>query len=223
MRKILRFIMIFVFGFLVQSLIASNENNEIVKNLLKWNFCTITDADIPDGYKVSFSQENKGSISVINEEGTNVVRLELPEQGKGWFGVDTANTIGLIQGKKYIFTVQIKIEGQKYSGAGDRFFYAALCNTETNKEIYNCLSGAGDTGGWVTSVLFIDTVKTPEIVDCKILLRAYGVAGIYYIKNPSIVEVPGDSEVTKSQIILDNRKSIQGGHVKLEDIIQLGK
>ena len=46
---------------------------------------------------------------------------------------------------------------------------------------------------------------------------------IYYIKNPSIVEVPGDSEVTKSQIILDNRKSIQGGHVKLEDIIQLGK
>ena len=121
MRKILRFIMIFVFGFLVQSLIASNENNEIVKNLLKWNFCTITDADIPDGYKVSFRQENKGSISVINEEGTNVVRLELPEQGKGWFGVDTANTIGLIQGKKYIFTVQIKIEGQKYSGAGDRF------------------------------------------------------------------------------------------------------
>ena len=223
MRKILRFITGFVLVLLGHSLIAGDESNAIEKNLLKWNFCIMTNKGIPDGYKVSFSQESTSSISVINEEGTNVVRLELPEQGKGWFGIDTANTIGLIQGKKYIFTVQIKIEGQKYSGAGDHFFYAALCNTQTNKEIYNCFNGAGDTGGWVTSVLFIDTVKTPKIVDCKILLRAYGVAGIYYIKNPSIIELPDDSEVIKSQIILNNNKTITGGHAKLEDIVQLSK
>ena len=65
-------------------------------------------------------------------------------------------------------------------------------------------------------------IKNPSMEVQLAAVRQYERA-IYYIKNPSIVEVPGDSEVTKSQIILDNRKSIQGGHVKLEDIIQLGK
>jgi len=199
---------------------AKAEEAATEKNLLKWNFDTITAQGIPDGYETSFSKESNGSISIVKEDKANVVRMELPEQGTGF--LDTTNVVGLIKGRKYIFTVQLKIEGQKYSGEGEHFFYVCLYNTPNNEHIYTKLGGTGDTDGWITSVILVDTVKNPGLVGCKIFFRGYNVSGTYYLKTPYLIEVPDDLKVNP-QIVLSNNKSILGAFFNLKDIVLLNK
>jgi hypothetical protein len=211
MKKIM---MLFLCGCLAVTALAEEESAK-VKNLLKYDFSKLDSKGMPIGYKLYFSKESKGKATVSQEDGTNVIKLEIPEQGNGFL---TSNfTMDIKKNKKYVITVQLKIENQKYSGKGMHFFYVCAYNTSNDKHIYNKLSGHGNTGGWVTVVLPVDTVKRPLLAKSKLLMRGYGVSGTYWLKNPMLVEIPNDVEL-KSHYILESNKTISGGFLRLGTI-----
>jgi hypothetical protein len=197
--------------------LAETESGE-AKNLLKHDFSKTGSNGLPVGYKVYFDKACKGKAAVIQEDGENVVKLEIAEQGKGF--LDSTFQLGLKKNKKYVLTVQIKIKDQKYSGRGMHFFYTCVYNTRNNKHIYNKVLGHGDTGGWITVVLPIDTVKNPKLVDSKLLIRAYYVSGTYWLKKPMLVEIPADLEL-EAHYILDDNKTVPSGLLRLGTLAKL--
>lgn len=210
MRKILTLLFC---GCLAMAVFADGEG-EKAENLLKHDFSKLDSKGVPVGYKVSFDDASKGKMTVSQEDGTNVVKLEIPEQGKGF--IDTNYALDIKENKKYILTIQLKIEEQKYSGKGIHFFYVCVYNTGNGKHIYNKIIGHGSTDGWLTVVLPIDTAKNAELVGrgTKILLRGYFVSGTYSLKKPMLVEIPADLEL-EAHYILDNNKTIPGGLLRL--------
>ena len=213
MRKIL---ILFLFSAMLMTVFAEEESNK-AKNLLKHDFSQLGKNGLPVGFKAYLGKDKKGIVSVSQEDGVNVVKLERPEQGRIYFDNKKLN---LQANKKYVLTVQVKIENQKYSGKGIHFFYVCVYNTGNGKHIYNKIAGHGSTGGWLTVILPIDTIKNPKLVGAKMLLRGYGVAGTYWLKNPMLVEIPSDVEL-KSHYILDNNKTIPGAFLRLGTLSKL--
>lgn len=214
MRNIL--ILLF-FGTMLMPAFAEEESNK-AKNLLKHDFAKLSSNGLPVGYKAYLGKDKKVKVSVSQEDGTNVVKLEIPEQGKGF--LDSNYILNMKKNKKYVLTVQLKIENQKYSGKGMHFFYVCVYNTGNGKHIYNKIVGHGSTGGWLTVVLPIDTAKKPKLVGAKMLLRGYFVSGTYSLKNPMLVEIPNDVEL-KAHYILENNKTIPGGFLRLGTLSKL--
>ena len=214
MRKIL--ILLFC-GAMLMTALAQEESSK-AKNLLKHDFSKSGKNGLPVGFKVYPGKDKKVKVSVSQEDGVNVVKLEIPEQGKGF--LDTNYILDLKKNKKYVLTIQLKIENQQYSGKGMHFFYVCVYNTANGKHIYNKIVGHGGTGVWLTVVLPIDTAKNPKLVGAKMLLRGYGVAGTYWLKNPMLVEIPNDVEL-KAHYILENNKTIPGGFLRLGTLQKL--
>jgi hypothetical protein len=208
MRKIL---ILFFFGCLAVTAFAGEES-EKVKNLLKHDFAQLGSNGLPAGYKAYFDEASKGKATVSQDDGVNVVKLEMPEIGKGF--LDTSYLLDLKKNKKYVLTVQLKIENQKYTGRGVHFFYVCAYNTSNGKHIYNKIVGHGSSGGWLTVVLPIDTAKRPKLVGAKLFFRGYSVSGSYWLKNPMLVEIPNNVEL-KAHYILENNKTIPGGFLRL--------
>ena len=214
MRKIL---ILFFFGAILMTVCAEEESNK-AKNLLKHDFTKLGSDGLPVAYKVYFDKASKGKATVSQEDGTNVVKLEMPESGKGF--LDTNYVLDLKKNKKYVLTVQLKIENQKYSGKGTHFFYVCAYNTSNGKHIYNKIVGHGSSRGWLTVVLPIDTAKRPKLVGAKLFFRGYFVSGTYSLKNPMLVEIPNDVEL-KAHYILENNKTIPGGFLRLGTLNKL--
>lgn len=213
MRKIL--ILLF-FGTMLMTVLADEESGK-AKNLLTHDFSKLGKNGLPVGFKAYTGKDKKGTVSVSQEDGVNVVKLERSEQGRIYFDNKKLN---LQANKKYVLTVQVKIENQQYSGKGMHFFYVCVYNTGNGKHIYNKIVGHGGTGGWLTVVLPIDTAKNPKLVGARMLLRGYGVAGTYWLKNPMLVEIPNDVEL-KAHYILENNKTIPGGFLRLGTLRKL--
>jgi hypothetical protein len=211
MKQIL---MLFLCGCLSVTAFAKEEG-EKAKNILKHDFSKLDSKGMPVGYKIYFSKESKGKATILQEDGTNVIKLEIPEQGNGF--ISSSFLMDIKKNKKYVITAQLKIENQKYSGKGMHFFYVCAYNTNNNKHIYNMIKGHGSTNGWMTVVLSVDTVKRPLLAGSKLFMRGYGVSGTYWLKNPMLVEIPNDVEL-KSHYILENNKTISGGFLRLGTI-----
>ena len=138
MENILKksFVLLFASA-LTAGVFAAAETVE-VKNLLKHDFSKLGENGIPVGYKVTFDKASKGKATVIQEAGGNIVKLELSEQGKAF--LDSTFLLGMEKNRKYLFTIQIKIDNQAYTGKGIHFFYTCAYNTSNNKHIYNLQS-----------------------------------------------------------------------------------
>lgn len=202
----------------IQSAVAEESNNAVAKNLLKYDFSAVSSNGIPEGFIANLNKAAKGVVSVIKEDGVNVVKMELPEKSRGF--IDSTTPVGLKAGKKYVFSILVKTEDQ--SIAKDGFSYVCLYNTSSNDHIYYKLMGAGSTGGWITVIVFIDTAKKPGLVDSHIFLRVYDCSGTYYFKNPVLVEVPDDTKI-ETQIMLKDNKSVPGTYGNIGEIMQLNK
>jgi hypothetical protein len=190
----------------------------VAKNLLKHDFSKLNAKGIPVGYKFYPGKKKEGKITVTQEDGANIIKLELPKQGRIF--LDSAFLMDIKKNKKYVITVQLKIENQKYSGKGMHFFYVCAYNTSNNKHIYNKIMGRGSSGGWMTVVLAIDTIKRPLLANGKLFLRGYGVSGTYWVKKPMLIELPDDVKL-KSHYILENNKTVPGGLLRLETLKKL--
>ena len=195
--------------------VFAGDSVESAKNLLKYDFSKLSKSGVPLGYTFFPGKDKKGKISVSGAEGVNVVKLERSEQGRIF--IDSAFLMDIKKNKKYVLTVQLKIENQKYTGKGIHFFYVCAYNTGNNKHIYNKILGHGGSGGWMTVVLVIDTVKEPLLAGAKLLIRGYGVSGTYFLKKPMLVKIPNDIEV-QSHYILENEKTVPGGLLRLGTI-----
>ena len=202
----------------IQSAVAEESNNAVAKNLLKHDFSTVSSDGIPEGYSANLNKAAKGVVSVIKEDGVNVVKMELPEQSRGF--IDSTTPVGLKAGKKYVFSILVKTEEQNV--AKDGFSYVCLYNTNSNDHTYYKFMGTGSTGGWITVIIFIDTSKKPGLVDSNIFLRVYDCSGTYYFKNPVLVEVPDDTKI-ETQIMLKDNKSVPGAYGNIGEIMQLNK
>ena len=213
MRKIL---ILFLFSTMFMTVFAEEESNK-AKNLLKHDFSKLGKNGLPVGFKAYLGKDKKGTVSVSQEDGVNVVKLERSEQGRIYFDNKKLN---LQANKKYVLTVQVKIKDQRYSGKGMHFFYVCVYNTGNGKHIYNKIAGNGSTGGWLTVILPIDTIKNPKLVGSKMLLRGYGIAGTYWLKNPMLVEIPSEVEL-KPHYILENNKTIPGAFLRLGTLSKL--
>ncbi|MCF6176962.1 MAG: hypothetical protein L3J71_14475 [Victivallaceae bacterium] len=217
MKNILLKSLVLLFtGALVAGTFAADETGT-VKNMLKHDFSKLGKDGLPVGYKVTFDKASKGKATVIQEAGVNIVKLELPEQGKAF--LDSTFLLGMKKNRRYLFTIQLKIDNQAYTGKGVHFFYACAYNTGNNKHIYNKVMQQGSTDGWITAVLPIDTAKRPLLVGAKLFLRSYYVSGTYWLKNPMLIELPKDVEI-KAHYILANDETISGPLLRLKPLVK---
>lgn len=218
MKITTKLIMFLALSCSIQIVTAETSSNDAAKNLLKYDFSAVNSAGIPEGFTATVNKVQKGSVSVINEDGSNIVKMELPEKSRGF--IDSTATVGLKAGKKYVFSIMVKIDNQNIAPKG--FSYVCLYNTGNNEHIYYKFMGAGSTGGWITVIIFVDTIKKSKLVDSKIFLRVYDCSGTYFFKNPVLVEVPDDTKL-ETQIMLKNNMTMPGAFANIGEIMQLNK
>lgn len=164
---------------------------------------------IPADYEFKSPKEN----AVIKTE-KSIVKVVLAKPGS--FFLDTPNTykIGMKPGKKYKFTLQVKITDMKIA-AGDPHAFMIYCyNTVVNKYIQSTIQGNGSTDGWITMQIIIDTVAKPELIGSRIFLRAYNVTGTFELKTPTFTEIPSASQL-KTGYIPEKGEQIDGNFIKI--------
>jgi hypothetical protein len=217
MKNILLKSLFLLFASALTAGVFATDETGAVKNLLKHDFSKLGKNGIPIGYKITLNKAGKGKATVIQEAGGNIIKLELPEQGRAW--LDSTFLLGMEKNRKYLFTIQIKIEDQKYTGKGAHFFYVCAYNTGNNKHIYNKVMKQGSTDGWITVVRPIDTAKNPKQVGSRLFLRTYDMSGTYWLKNPMLIELPNDVEI-KAHYILANDKTVSGALLRLKPLVK---
>lgn len=199
--------------------VFSDAASDKAENLLQYDFSKLDAQGLPVGYKVFFDEHSNGKITVSEEAGTNVVKLEMPEQGQGH--LDSNYLLDLQKNKKYILSLQLKVKDQYYAGGPKQHsFTVYVYNSGNGKHIYNQIFGHGSTDGWLTVVLPVDTEKNPDLVGARLLLRGNAVSGTYWLKKPMLVEIPTNLEI-KAHFILENDKTIPSHALRLEALSQM--
>jgi hypothetical protein len=207
MQKKLLFVAVFLCTACLLSVNA--EETETGTNLLPWDFQLTGKNGLPEGY----NNRKEGTISVTKEKNGYVVEMSLKKQGQCF--LDTTRLLPLEKGKKYLFSVQVKIKNMEHAGK-DKFygFVSYIYNSSTNKHTALRLTGTGSINEWATLSLPFDTIKQPQLAKGKLLMRAYNISGSIYLKKPVIIELPENVDM-KPSLTLKDGKTFTGYLIRL--------
>ena len=195
--------------------------SENAENLLS---LTSSGCEFPQGFKVHAGQEDMvhEDSKVFQGKAGPSIRFDLPERGNLW--LDTSTAVQLEEGRKYLFSVRVKIQdmvpgGMNLTSKGvERGILMEVHSGDTsrNVSVWNAVVGTGSSEGWVTAMIPFDTNAKPDLAKVSIFLRCYDISGTVWFQDPVLIEVP-DGFNMNQQFILENGDTVSGGILTLKN------
>lgn len=158
----------------------------------------------PDAYKMR-KGKGKENVSYVSKASIPTLKIKGTPDDKLIF--ETTARIKLEKNKKYLFSVELKIDKMRFSGRwykDHRGFWIYVYGRH-NMHKWMAVAGNGSTNGWITVMLPFNTIgeKNENLCDSNIIFIIDHTAGTFYARNPLLIERNSNDEMKQHYIKAD--------------------